>query len=355
MVPNWRDKHTVFGAFLKGKLRINDFHVLISFGLCVLTLLIMGGVICVGYESLIGVTITVPFLHYGMAIFSLFRMINTDAPLAVWELVMFILAYIIHYGWGIAYLFIEWEVSEFKYDPTNPSRFGEYVISYLIVIPLITSLVSSALKFKDDKYKWTRMFTVQFSITVFQLVLLIGSSFVFYSNTIGIVVSIIFFFILYAVVQVTIYIRNENYLPILWQRINAVLGLIIIFGIMIFSFVYDGFNEFVGFSTSVLILGFGGVVYSLNEIVGDVTNFIKQPIFFSPWIFPVYRYNPKKNDVDKRNRPTVILMGSMLIILGWTILCSVWVAPFFVGISMSILIELILLTICLRLISVTAY
>ena len=123
-VANWRDNHSLFGAFIKGKLRKNDYHIILSFFICIVILFIMGLSVSISYDDLIGVTICVPFLHYGLAIFSLFRMINTDSPLAIWELIMFIFAYVVHYGWGAFYLIWEWDLKDFKYDPNEPSSFG---------------------------------------------------------------------------------------------------------------------------------------------------------------------------------------------------------------------------------------
>ena len=143
-------------------------------------------------------------------------------------------------------------------------------------------------------------------------------------------------------------------MPKMWQIINLVIFSLIILFIFIVSFFVEGFNEFIGFSISIVFGGVCALGYALNEIVSDISNFSKKPVFFSPWIFPVYRYNAKKNDVDKRNKPSIILVSSLLIILGWSILCSVWIDPFFIGISFSILVELILLVISLHLISITS-
>jgi len=48
----------------------------------------------------------------------------------------------------------------------------------------------------------------------------------------------------------------------------------------------------------------------------------RKPMFYSPWIFPIYKYSAKKNDVVSYNKPTVILLFSLLLILVWAVLAA---------------------------------
>ncbi len=105
-------------------------------------------------DSLLGITIAVPFLHYGLAIFSYLRVLNTYSPMMTGEIIAFFLAYAVQYGWGVTYLFID------LYENNSSDRtVGLYIVVYLIVIPLITSLASAIFKYIDDK-KFSLMFWV---------------------------------------------------------------------------------------------------------------------------------------------------------------------------------------------------
>jgi hypothetical protein len=78
------------------------------------------------------------------------------------------------------------------------------------------------------------------------------------------------------------------------------------------------------------------MIYSISSIYSDIINSDKKPVFFSPWIFPVYIFNPKKNDVEPRNGPAAGLMIALLIMIAWSASCTAWVRPFYVGVSLSI-------------------
>ena len=101
------------------------------------------------------------------------------------------------------------------------------------------------------------------------------------------------------------------------------------------------------------MLAFFLFLYAGAEIFSDIRNIETKPIFYSPWIFPVYIYNPKKNDVEKHNSPAIALIVGFLIMICWSVLCSVWIKPFYVGVSLSIMFELMLIVCVLYLISVT--
>ena len=96
------------------------------------------------------------------------------------------------------------------------------------------------------------------------------------------------------------------------------------------------------------------MIYAGSELSSDLANIEKKPIFFSPSIFPVYIYNPKKNDVDPKNGPTIALLTSLVILMLWSVTCTVWVYPHNIGVSVGILLEAFIIISCFHLISVSA-
>lgn len=91
------------GAFFKGELRYNDYQIIISFIMSIVLFIVMAIALCAEYESTWGITVTVPCIHYMLAVLALSRHLNTDFPLAVWEIIMLTLSFIIQYAWGIIY------------------------------------------------------------------------------------------------------------------------------------------------------------------------------------------------------------------------------------------------------------
>ena len=115
----------------------------------------MAILVSVDTESVLGVNIAIPFVHYTMAWFSLAKHLNTDAKMTFWQYFFFFLSYCIQYGWAIANLFISYTRTEM--DPALPgaASAGSYMVVYLMVIPFITSAASAAAKWIDDKGKFT--------------------------------------------------------------------------------------------------------------------------------------------------------------------------------------------------------
>lgn len=135
--------------------------------------------------------------------------------------------------------------------------------------------------------------------------------------------------------------------------------MVIVIGIIIsatvVSLFFEEFRTFTGVSISCWVTAALFIVYAISEISTDIATIETKPVFFSPWIFPIYIYNPKKNDVEPHNLPTVSLIVGLILMMVWSVLCSVWVYPHNVGISLSILFELILIITCFHLIGVSAH
>lgn len=107
LVFDWKGKSNSCSAFFKGKLRYNDYQIIISFITAIFLLIVQAVALCGSLESSWGITVTVPFLHYYLAILSLTRHLNTDFRLAVWEIIFLVLSFVIQYGWGVVYFINE--------------------------------------------------------------------------------------------------------------------------------------------------------------------------------------------------------------------------------------------------------
>lgn len=144
--------------------------------------------------------------------------------------------------------------------------------------------------------------------------------------------------------------KNDYYMPNLWTVINLLIVSCIIIASTVVSLCVEGFRVFTGVSISIWVFAALLLVYALSEITSDLMNMEKKPIYFSPWVFPVYIYNPKKNDVEPHNLPSISLITGLLVLILWSITASVWIYPHNVGISLSILFENVLVIAVLHLI-----
>mmetsp|Transcript_30109 Transcript_30109/g.29368 ORF Transcript_30109/g.29368 Transcript_30109/m.29368 type:complete len:438 (+) Transcript_30109:3-1316(+) len=307
----------------------------------------MACAVCGEQKSLVGVTVAVPFLHYGLAIFSYIRVLNTLASMSCMEVTAFFSAYLIQYGWGVAYFFIEYYDN--GYDDFT---IGIYIVGYLIVIPFITSLFSAIFKWLDES-KFTPMFLIQAGLSIVQAIAMLVCAFIFLSTTSGVVITVLVCIIIYVMFQAWIYIKSDYYLPRLWTIINIVLAAIVVLTPLIASFFVEEFYSFVGISIAIIALCIFLFLYGVVEIYTDVRQIDQKPVFYSSMIFPVYKFEPKKNDIDPRNAPAISLIMSIVIMIIWSGFCTVWVAPLYIGVSIGILFELLFIVVVLYLVTIT--
>lgn len=110
----------------------------------------------------------------------------------------------------------------------------------------------------------------------------------------GVIVSCVIGVLMYIAFQVIIYIKNGHYMPRIWFIVN----LVIVTAAIIASFIASGFvgelSNFIGFSISTWLLSFLLIVFGVGRTFYDIRNMRTRPIFFSPWVFPIYVFNPIK-------------------------------------------------------------
>lgn len=165
-VYDWRSEHSWLGAFFRCKLRRNDYQIMFSLLVAHAAIVALAVSVSILDDSVIGITIAVPLVHYTLAAFSLAKAMSTDAKLTCMEYFFFGLAYGIQYGWGIANLFISYTSEDLDPTTEGSAGAGTYFVVYLMVIPFVTSALSAIMKWRDDKGKITFFFVLQMILTI---------------------------------------------------------------------------------------------------------------------------------------------------------------------------------------------
>lgn len=149
--------------------------------------------------------------------------------------------------------------------------------------------------------------------------------------------------------------KSGYYLPKSWTIVNLTIVIGIIISATVVSFFVEGFRIFFGFSISVWVFAALLFVYAFAEIFSDYSKRETHPIFYSPWIFPVYIYNPKKNDIERHSLPAIAMLVGFITMIGWSVLCSIWVYPHHVGVSLSILFEIFMMMSIMFIVSISTH
>jgi hypothetical protein len=243
---------------------------------------------------------------------------------------------LINFGYGLLYYIVELD------QDTSSDQRKLNVIFLTFFFPVLISYTAGIYKWRADQWKMNRFtqvlfLTAQVACIMFSLVVGLAVNWIWGGALFG------FFAILAMFVVVGIkYVENDFYLPFLWQGfLLFITTCVCVIGIIVGIFV-DGVGAFIGFSISYFsILGFAAL-YGLGLFIRDYRKLDIAPIFFSPWVFPIFKYDPKKDCLKKHNVIGVILFGVLAGLLVWSILCAIWVKPMYVGIGIGSLIEVLI-------------
>ena len=120
---------------------------------------------------------------------------------------------------------------------------------------------------------------------------------------------------------------------------NILLALII----LISAIVYTRESETIAYFATVSIisgiiiifLGFG----ALARWVADRTRMDEMPIYHSPWIFPIYKYYPKDNDIEAYSSAVVAFYTIVGLAWLWCVMVTVEISPSYVGVALTCVLE----------------
>jgi len=348
---DWRDEHSKCQAFWKGKMRRHDYKLIIFMIATVISIFVFGLSICMYYESLVGLTYAMPFLHYAMVVFALARSIASDAPVSKGETVLLILAYLFQYAIAMIYLFFEFDTGKdfiFTFDDqaseenTHAQKTAEnFVLWYVLIVPLISAATGMVFKFLDQDQGLTRVFWGLLVITVLHCLGVISVLFMFMptSSAIGVLVACVA--IIYLVLQYSLYRKNGYYMTRTWRRINFVLMTIVIFASLVASFANAEMSIFAGFSMTCAVASVVVLLLLLARLYTDYKQNESQPVFYSPWLLPAYKYIVRKGKIERHFQAIYLLLGFSLIGIVWSLACTFIVRPAWVGVCFMILFEFI--------------
>ncbi len=216
---------------------------------------------------------------------------------------------------------------------------GLYIVVNLIVIPFITSCVASILKWIDSKGKFTPFFIAQLTIAGLQAIGMLVCAFVFMSWVQGVIIAAVFTVLSYVIFQVIVYLKNDQYMPTVWVIVNCLVVICAVIATFVASFLVKEISIFMGFSIALWLTAFLLLVFGSLRIAYDMQLMKSRPIFFSPWVFPIYRFDPKKQTVVPANLPAGCILTALVLLLFWSILATAWFAPTHAGVALSILFE----------------
>ena len=90
---------------------------------------------------------------------------------------------------------------------------------------------------------------------------------------------------------------------------------------------YQLISDYTAISLTLLMVSFVFLLNAYTFMLIDFINIDKRPIFVSPYIFPVYRFNPETKNLNERNEPMQFFIFGIIIWIFQGILTVVYVQP----------------------------
>ena len=134
-----------------------------------------------------------------------------------------------------------------------------------------------------------------------------------------------------------------GYMNSCWKTINWAIVVSLVLFAGIYSVFKDDFSTYWGISLGIATLFTILWSYAIFHTIVDIMEIEKRPIWYSTSLFPIYKFNPDKNDLEDHYAPTVALFCGLFMLLLWGFLTNIMVSPSWLGATITIGIELFMM------------
>jgi len=350
-------------------MRTNDVLFYWSF-ILLGALLIIYGALGAAYSAK-GVLIMFAFtvLHVVLLTIAMLGYIVANRRPTVPERILQVTSFAILYISSIVYMLVAFDSSLLrkKDDELNEAELKEknlcinYVAYEMILTPLCTSFIALVARMWRDSQNSRPMSIGQrilLVLNLIHLVCLVVFIFIFMEKGLAYVLIFSLSFCIYSLVQyVTRFKYRERAMKIsetvkfpphkinlCWNISNIVLGALVFVGAALWTrYADNNFSDFASYSIIIWIMVALLFFASFGRFIGDRTRMSDMPIYHSPWVFPIYKYYPKVNDIEPYSSGVVFFYLLSAIVFLWSVWVTVEISPSWVGVSITCAVEVTLI------------
>lgn len=148
--------------------------------------------------------------------------------------------------------------------------------------------------------------------------------------TFGLIAGYLFVFMMY--------VTNNFYLTRPWQMLSYFLTILACWlGLAVGLSENDRekLNIFAGFTVSFFTVVAIILLLTSVELYQSFRSMKLKPIFFSPWVFPIYKYDTLNDRLVKYNRIGLQVFSIVVLIMIYSVICVIWVFPVSAGIAIG--------------------
>lgn len=376
-IKSWRgDGMGYMGAFFKGRMRANDYGVVWSIILLCVFIVVYAVCAAAVTEDAVGIMFGITALHVITLALSMLNNIIANRPANLADRIAGVCAFLLMYIAALVYLFVVFDTSllsketdlltEKEVIERNKAR--DFITGELILIPFITAFIALCLKAYRDNTNGRKMTTGFWVFLIINFIHCIGLVIVMYlylSNALATTTLLVLGLLLIVFVQYVLRIKYSNKplkitdkvkvasytLERMWNIFNTLLFVGVMVGMIAYLRNHDEFADFLSITILFMMIIFVLALLTLATFVADRTRMDDMPIYHSPWIYPIYKYYPKENDIEPYNSAVTIFFSTCFVGLMWSIWTSIEITPSWLGVAMTCLIEAITVVVSLYVIN----
>ena len=320
---DWRDEDmNVLQALREDKLLPTDKRIIISLPLMFLILAgySLAFYFASGTRDMTAFTISVQILVIFLCFIPVKRYFSTFENPGVGGIVSFVLGFILNYVFGVLSYVLKWNDSP------------AYTCLWTVVNIFLLSAYAAYDMLRD---KGLTVPTV--IICAVSIVLSFGAGIIlivmFSLTPVGLGFMGAAFFYSYAIILYLIYLKMNNSIPFAFYPIT--LGIIIVacFGVMIYAFVVDTFDNFYGFSVTYLVINLLILLYGIWLLYGDMMSRFDRPNFYSAYGSPIYKYDNSLKSVIENMKSLKVWLAAWFMFYSYTLLMEIFIADTNYGIA----------------------
>jgi hypothetical protein len=347
-VVDWRLVHdkSVYKALRALDLRPNDLRLLASFFVSGLFLIILIAVLLGVADSPVHPVATSPLWYVAVCLAIGATVVNQSRAFTMKERIVWLVFTFLYLAGGVAFLAANWEEKpEGKEDDPHP--YAYFVVLYLLFVPALTHGLVVLLRYidrgTDGMRKDFKMFIGGFALCV---VLMVLAVFLFVRWVDGVAFLGGLLLVMYFVGQLYMFVMNDFYLEERWLNINRAIVACMVLAAFVVSLFVEEMSEYAGASYSMLVLlcllwGFGVFHFAVDFNQRD-----ERPVHYSLTIFPIFKFDPKRNDVVEHYVPMAAWIFGIVLVTLWTLLTNNQLKPTWFGpLVLLLLQDMVLLSI----------
>jgi hypothetical protein len=186
----------------------------------------------------------------------------------------------------------------------------------------------SLLRFLDNgKEGFDKAFKAMLGLFCFGLFCMILATFLLVCWKDGIAFICVVLVVLYAAFQVTLYLKNDGFMDLLWKKVNIVIIILGVLAAGVVSIFDDNTATFEGISYSMLVALFLLWSFALFHFIKDSNESTNKPVYYAGALFPVYKFNPRKNTVDVHYEPLACWLIGLSFMAFWGFYMNTSISP----------------------------